>query len=476
MTDLSNQEAGWRVLASGGNATKLAVVSLGVWLHAADSLLVATMIPAIVADIGGARLIGWNFALYEIGSIMAGASGAHLLRHTGLRQAMSVAALLYLAGCAISALAPTMPVMLGGRILQGLGGGGLMALSFIAVARLFDPALMPRVMAAVSALWGMSAFVGPLVGGLFAGAGLWRWAFWAFAAQAGLLGLWLWRARAIDLAPDSADAPPRFPAARLALLAGGVTAIAAAGLAKSLPLSLALIAAGAACLGWFARRDGLAGEGRMLPPRPFDPFATLGAPLVMIMCFAIATIALGTYGPVIMVTLHGLTPLEAGYVIALESIGWSVAAVLIAGIPERWDRTMILAGLTVIALSVVGLVHALPEGPVWLIIALSIMQGAGFGAAWTFVLRRATRLAPPAEHNRVASAIPTLHRLGYAIGAASIGIVANAAGFEDGISVTTARNVGFWIVVACLPFAAIGLFAALNFVRDRRNVPLPSGD
>jgi MFS family permease len=474
MSDNALGAAGWRTLVTGGNATRIAVVSLGVWLHAADGLLVATMIPAIVGEIGGARLIGWTFALYEIGSIVAGASGAHLLRHIGLRQAMTGAALIYLAGCAVSALAPSMPLMLFGRVLQGLGGGGLMAFSFIAVARLFDARLMPRVMAAISALWGMSAFLGPLVGGLFAGAGLWRWAFWAFAAQAGLLAVWLWRARAVDLAPDGESAAPRFPAVRLALLAGGVTAIAAAGLAKSLPLSLALVAAGAACLALFARRDGLAGEGRMLPPRAFDPRATLGAPMVMIMCFAIATIGLGTYGPVIMVTLHGLTALEAGYVIALESIGWSVAAVLISGIPERWDRTMIVGGLAVIAASVAALIHALPEGPVWLIVVLSVAQGAGFGSAWTFVLRRATKLAPPSEHNRVASAIPTLHRLGYAIGAAAIGIVANAAGFEDGISVATARNVGFWIFVACLPFAALGLLAALSFVRDRKPMAAPA--
>ena len=468
VTEASTNQASWRVLLTGGNATKIAVVSLGVWLHAADGLLVATMIPAIVAEIGGAPLIGWTFALYEIGSIAAGASAAHLLRHVDLRQAMTAAALLYLVGCAISAVAPTMPIMLAGRVLQGLGGGGLMALSFVAVARLFEAALMPRVMAAVSALWGMSAFVGPLVGGLFAGAGLWRWAFWAFAIQAALLGQWLFRTKAIELPPDETAITTRFPAYRLALLAAGVTSIAAAGLADSLPLSLSLVALGTACLGLFALRDSRAGEGRMLPPQAFNPFATLGAPLTMIMCFAIATIALGIYGPVIMVTVHGLTPLEAGYVIALESIGWSVAAILIAGIPERWDRTMILSGLLVISASVVGLIYALPNGPISAIVALAVLQGAGFGAAWTFVLRRATKLAPPSEHNRVASAIPTLHRLGYAIGAAAIGIVANAAGFGEGISVESARSVGFWAVAASLPFAALGLFAALNFVRDRR--------
>ena len=73
--DTAGQQPGsWRSCFSGGNLARLFIVCFGVWLHAADSLFVATMMPDIVADIGGARLVAWTVALYEVGSIAAGAS------------------------------------------------------------------------------------------------------------------------------------------------------------------------------------------------------------------------------------------------------------------------------------------------------------------------------------------------------------------------------------------------------------------
>ena len=64
-------------------------------------------------------------------------------------------------------------------------------------------------------------------------------------------------------------------------------------------------------------------------------------------------------------------------------------------------------------------------------IVVAFAEGAGFGMSWTFILRRAQSLATPAEQERTASALPTMQRFGFALGAAYIGIVANAAGFAD---------------------------------------------
>jgi hypothetical protein len=74
-------------------------------------------------------------------------------------------------------------------------------------------------------------------------------------------------------------------------------------------------------------------------------------------------------------------------------------------------------------------------------------------------------LAVAEEKDRLASAIPTVQRLGYAVGAAYIGIVANAAGFADHIGAETARAVGFWIFAGSLPLAGLGLAAAWAFTR-----------
>ena len=76
--------------------------------------------------------------------------------------------------------------MLLGRLAQGFGGGGLVAVAFIAVQKLFDRSIWPQLFALLSAIWGISAFLGPLIGGLFAQADWWRGAFWFFGAQAAI--------------------------------------------------------------------------------------------------------------------------------------------------------------------------------------------------------------------------------------------------------------------------------------------------
>ena len=115
MSPVRSERSGWALVT---------VLCLGVWLHAADSLLAATVMPSAIAEIGGLAFIYWTVALYQLGSILAGAITGILAVRLGLRGAMTLAALIYAAGCAISALAPDIAAMLLGRLLQGWGGAG----------------------------------------------------------------------------------------------------------------------------------------------------------------------------------------------------------------------------------------------------------------------------------------------------------------------------------------------------------------
>src|ERR1700761_3265532 len=133
----------WREVAATGQLAKFILLCLGVWLHAADSLLAATVMPAAVAEIGGIALINWAFALYHLGSILASVATGSLAGRIGLRMSLVLAALLYAAGCAASAVAPSIGPLLAGRLLQGLGGGGMMALSYVAIHEIFPERLWP---------------------------------------------------------------------------------------------------------------------------------------------------------------------------------------------------------------------------------------------------------------------------------------------------------------------------------------------
>ena len=76
-------------------------------------------------------------------------------------------------------------------------------------------------------------------------------------------------------------------------------------------------------------------------------------------------------------------------------------------------------------------------------------------------------LAGADEVQRISGAIPTIQRLGYALGAAYVGIVANASGLLSIETAADAAKVARWVFASCVPFAAIGLIAMSVLVRDR---------
>ena len=474
----ADRSASWTALYRSGQFGQLVLLAFSVWLHAADELMVSTVTPAMTGEIGGERFVAWLTALYEIGSIVAGASCALFVLRTGLRRTMGAAALIYMTGCLVSGLAPTMEPMLAGRLIQGLGGGAMIATTFIAIHRIMPEHLTARGYAVISMVWGVSAFSGPLVGAIFAESGWWRGAFFLFAAMAaGFSALALTRLRD-SRSHETGDASGTVNESgrglaslglRIGLLATGVVAIAASGIEVEAPRTSVLAGFGLLLLALFLHLDGKAGNRRLMPHRPWSLASPQGAVMVLVLFISAATAALITYGPLLLTRLHALNAVEIGFILLLESVGWSTVAIALSGVPRRMEPTMIAGGFAISALAMAGFVHAVVAGPIWLIGVLAYVMGGGFGAAWAFMTRRATSLAPVGEKERIASAIPTVQRLGYALGAAYVGVIANGAGFADDASAQVAARTSYWVFGLSLIPATIGLVAALRFVSFRED-------
>jgi MFS family permease len=449
------------------------LVCLGVWLHAADALVATTVMPSAIAEIGGLAFLYWTITLYELGSIVASAATGLLARRLGLRAAMCAAAGLYVLGCATSALAGTIGGMLVGRLVQGLGGGAMLALSYVGVSQLFPEPLWPRVLAIVAGVWGVSALFGPLVGGAFASAGLWRGAFWAFAVQG--LVLIVTTPLLVPAAPTAtASEATALPSRQLLALSVGVLAISAAGVQPDVASMATYVIVGLAALGLVLRLEKRA-PARLFPRAPLDLDVPWGAGYAMVLALAAATVSFTVYGPLLLAQLFGVIPLGAGLLVAVESVSWTLAAIATSGAPPDRESLLIRAGATVITLGVAGLAWTMPHGPVWALVPWTVLQGAGFGMCWAFVLRRIVTAVPADDSERASAALPTMQMIGYAIGAAASGMVANALGLRDGAAPEVVRTVAFWVFAAFLPLAAFGVTAAWRLAGTPMESPAPIG-
>jgi MFS family permease len=217
----------------------------------------------------------------------------------------------------------------------------------------------------------------------------------------------------------------------------------------------------------FLRLDQARPASRMFPSDVLKFSQVTGAGLAMVASAATATMSFLVYGPILLEVLYGVTPLAAGFIIALESIVWGLAAIVFSGHTKAAEKWLIRTGTALVSLGVFGFAVAMPSGYLWLVISCAVVQGAGFGMMWGYVVRHLITAARPAERDITSTAIPTTQQIGFAIVAAAAGIVANFAGFSDGVSQQSAEVVAFWVFAAFVPLAAFANVAAWQLLRER---------
>lgn len=450
------EKDGWGQLLVDGRWTRFALICLGIWLNAADSLMTATIMPSVAAEIGGYAYFAWTIAGFILGAILAGASAGQLSLRVGLRLGMVLAAVVYVLGCIASAMAGDIVVFLVGRLLQGIGAGWVLGLCYVAISTVFPPAMWARVLASVSAVWGGATLLSPLIGGLFAEAGLWRWAFWVFAGQG--VGFALAAYFLLPTArPTSGEG--HLPLRQLVLLTVSIVAIAAAGLVPDLWRALALGVFGLALLGLFVWLDASAVT-PLLPRASRHLMSAAGSGYAMIFSMSAAAIAFSVYGAAIMQALFGTSPLVAGYVLAIESMSWTIMALCVAALGVHWEGVFLKIGALSVLVATVLLAFTMHSGPLSAIGVSSALLGGGFGLSWLFITRRIILSVPEAERSLASAAVPTMQLIGYAAGSAGAGVIANFLGFSDRIDAVTAEQASFWLFAAFVPVAMIGVVAA----------------
>ena len=455
MYQLEGERVPLSALTKAGHLPRLLVLCFGVWLYAADSTLVATVMPVAVEDIGGLPYLSWTYTLYQLGSVVTGAIAALVVLRTGIVRAEIFAGILYIFGCTLSAYSSNMSTMILGRLLQGMGGGGLVSLAFIGASTMFPKNLWVRAIAVISAIWGVSSMCGPLIGSYFVNIGNWRGAFWVFALQ-GLITIFV----APPLLRRNFQSQTReiqsMPVARLGLLSIAVLAICQAGVVSSTEFAGVLCITGFVLLLFFLKQD-TGSRNRIFPKGILNPFTVSGSGLLMLSSLFMATISLTVYGPLLMYIIFGATPLMAGYIIALESLAWTLTAIFTSGLGGRIEPRLIRMGAFFVIVSTLGLIYAMPSGPLWLIAFFSVIMGMGFGMSWSFVSKRIISNVPETERTQASASIPTFMRVSMALGSALSGIIANYSGFSEASSQAVAQNVAFWCFAAFIPLLFVGL-------------------
>ena len=221
-SDREGEKGSWGEIFRDGRGLYSALVIGGIAMQATQMLVIAIIMPTIVADIGGAAYYTWAAMLYTIGAIVGASSTGVVWSRFGPRKGYTLGAGVFAVSTAACALAPNIGALIAARAAQGWAGGLVAGSGMALITSLFDARHRTRIIAISQGTFTACHLSGPIVGGLFAAMNWWRGSFWTMVPFM-LLFTWL----AYSKIPDRLDTEaerrrfPGLPMLRLALLATG---------------------------------------------------------------------------------------------------------------------------------------------------------------------------------------------------------------------------------------------------------------
>ena len=173
-------------------------VFLPMFLAAVDQTILATATPSIVGDLGQLNLSSWIAIGYLLATAASVPVYGWLGDRYGRRNVLIWALLIFCIGSIVGALALNMSHLIIGRVIQGLGGGGLMSLSQALIAELIPPRERAKYQGYFASMFACASVGGPVIGGLVVTHYSWHWLFWANIPLA-FIAVW----RLLRLAPNT---------------------------------------------------------------------------------------------------------------------------------------------------------------------------------------------------------------------------------------------------------------------------------
>ncbi len=391
-----------------------------------DQTIVATALPTIVGELGGLAHIGWVATAYLVTSTAAAVIYGRLSDLHDRKRVFQSALVVFLAGSALAGVSHTLGQLIAFRALQGVGGGGLMALTLAVVADLVPPRQRGRYAGYLGGVLALATVAGPLVGGFLVDHAGWRWIFYV-NLPIGLAAFGVIGAR-LRLPPRPARAA-RFdlPGAALLVAAVGCAVLVASWggtqYAWTSPQVLTLAAAAALALGLLVVVERRAAE-------PLLPLALFANPVIAVTSavgLLTGVVLLGSLAflPLFLQVAKGVSATSSGLLVLPLMVGVLGASVVTGRLVTRSGRykPFPVAGSAVMTASYWLLSQVGTATPRTVVTGEMVLLGVGIGLTMQ-VLVVAGQNAVEHRHLGVVTSLAQFFReLGGSVGVAVFGAI-----------------------------------------------------
>jgi MFS family permease len=439
---------------------------LTITLVAVEALAVSTIMPIVTADLGDLELYGWAFSAFLLASLVGIAVVGGLVDRLGLILPFTAGLVIFGVGLVVCGLAPSMPILVAGRFIQGFGAGAIPPIAYVAIGRSLPERLRPQMFALLATAWVLPGIFGPVIAAAVATTLHWRVVFVGllpFIAVSGALTLRpLLRVprpvgvEALEAHEAGESSARRVPLALVLAVATGLllTGLTAAQVEVGLPLAILGLVVGTVAF-------------RALTP-PGTLRLARGLPTAILLRGALTFSFLGAdaFFPLALQGWRGLSPELTGIVITVVTLSWTAGSWIqtrwIPRLGPEWFLRLSLGMVTIgLAGTLLVLVPSLPFEVGSLALAFaSVGIGLGYSAISLIVLRD----APPGREGASTSALQLSDVLGTALGT-GIGGALIAFGERTGAEAWTGLAAVFGL---CVAIAGLGFVASWRLTPERR--------
>ncbi|MCA1553213.1 MAG: MFS transporter, partial [Chloroflexi bacterium] len=400
-------------------------ILMGLFLASIEGTVVGTAMPTIISQLQGIELYGWVFSMYMLTSTSTMPVFGKLSDIYGRRPVYIVAVIIFLLGSMLCGTAQSMEQLILFRALQGLGAGGLLPLAFTIIGDIFTMEQRAKMQGLFSGVWGVSALLGPLVGGFLVDHISWRAVFYVNLPfgliAAAIIGLGLRESHVHAGQKRSIDY------AGVVLLIIGIVAFLLALLEGpdqgwTSPLVLALAIASLILLGGFVWNESRVSEPIISPTlfhqRLFSIASLHGFLTGMAMFGTISFIPLFGQG------VLGLDATSAGAMLIPTNLGWVTSSTLGGRLLLKFGyRRIAIACMTIMVVGtfLMSRIHGgTAEWQLWL---FGMLMGLGMGGGVTAFLISVQSSVARKQLGAATSTLQFMRNVGGTVGVSIFGTV-----------------------------------------------------